>query len=653
MKDFHTEVSSILKELFDEAKSNGGLDYIYTLVRVDGMKCNTPDPILELQSLLKNHDDKLSEEEIVSRYCSLASTEEPFILIANLINCISKKPYDISPFHHLYTGQFPDIKEPAPFLITLDLVKLAEDAEKPKIAQLINEAYPNSILKDCFFDNNFPDNNLLNDTFQKCNAFLSVLLETYSAERLTYIDHPKFCKIERFDVLEILVNKSYGLYGFCRHFSNGNSATFIRQSDSTECRNISFGPPLCFHVGNLDQLKDEWRVGEKRLYEIGLQGRYNKLGEWKPIIYPGKSEHLSEDARSLSGDPEVQGILFYMMCTGYRVIEFVVHTKIELPNKFLCYAEKFNLWKCPPIDGSSPAEQNDYIYDGWFELDSAEPEHIRLVITTISTILNKLAFSYDTAVKWRIKYSTLVNQPGCAKPSKGDLHVLESMLKDFPQANTSDSIILEIALDWYNHAMSTRNIFIAFLCYYIAIESVAVSVADGKADFGLEYSRPTKKERKEERVECIRRKYDDLYANDPHTFVEEAYFECIYGLKKKTRLIAEQVFGPDHAYLNALFEKREGYSLSDIRGKLAHGAVTLLDKEDERLVRNRCGEIAEISKEFLTRIILSLKPTDSLPTWSGQYSVSLSFNDPRTLLVATTDNFLPDTDWRIKSEWCD
>jgi hypothetical protein len=200
--------------------------------------------------------------------------------------------------------------------------------------------------------------------------------------------------------------------------------------------------------------------------------------------------------------------------------------------------------------------------------------------------------------------------------------------------------------------MSTRNIFIAFLCYYIAIESVAVSVADGKADFGLGYSRPTKKERKEERVECIRKIHDVLYAKDPHKFVEEAS-KCIYGFGKKTRLITEQVFGSDHKYIKALFEKREGYSLSDIRNKLAHGAITLLDKEDERLVRNRCGEIAEISKEFLTRIILSLKPTDPLPTWSGQYSVSLSFNDPRTILVTTKDNIFPNKDWRIRPKWCD
>ncbi len=398
-------------------------------------------------------------------------------------------------------------------------------------------------------------------------------------------------------------------------------------------------------------MKDEWRVGDKRLYEIGLQGRYNNLGEWKPIFYPGKSEQLSKDAESLSDDPDVQGILFYMMCTGYRVIEFIARTKIELPNRFLGYAEKFNLWKCTPIDGSSPTEQNDCIYDGWFELDSVGPEYIRSVIATIDVVLNKLAFSFDTAVKWRVKYSTLISVSGRAKPSEEDLHVLDSTLRNFPQ--TGDAIILDAALDWYNHAMSTRNTFIAFICYYIAIESVAISVADGKANFGLKYSRPTKEERKKERVECIRRKYDDLYTNDPHKFVEEAYIECIYGLKKKTHLIAEQVFGPDHKYLKALFEKRENYSLSDIRGKLAHGAVTLLDKEDEKLVGDRLPEIAEISKEFLTRIIFSLRPTDSLPSWSKQHTASYSFNDPRTILVATKDNIFPNKDWRIRPEWCD
>ena len=53
-----------------------------------------------------------------------------------------------------------------------------------------------------------------------------------------------------------------------------------------------------------------------------MPGRYNKLGEWKPIIYPGKTDTLHKDAMEMSEDDEVRGTLFYMMCTGYRVIEF-------------------------------------------------------------------------------------------------------------------------------------------------------------------------------------------------------------------------------------------------------------------------------------------------------------------------------------------
>ena len=52
-----------------------------------------------------------------------------------------------------------------------------------------------------------------------------------------------------------------------------------------------------------------------------------------------------------------------------------------------------------------------------------------------------------------------------------------------------------------------------------------------------------------------------------------------------------------------LFEKAtDGYSLTSIRGELAHGGVTLMDRNHERLVRSRLHEIEEISKEFLARM---------------------------------------------------
>jgi hypothetical protein len=401
----------------------------------------------------------------------------------------------------------------------------------------------------------------------------------------------------------------------------------------------------------LDQLKDEWRVGEKRLYEIGLPGRYNKLGEWKPIIYPGNSDPLAKDASSLSEDPDIQGALFYMMCTGYRVIEFVALTTIELPTDNISFQGRFHLWQCSPLKEDSHLAQNFRIYDGWLELDSGEPEYIKSEIALIGVILNRLAFTYGGTLKWRVKYSMVTKESGWATPSEEDLHILDSMFRDFPQ--TEDAIILDASIDWYNRGRSSRNIFSAFLCYYIALESVAISVADGKADLSLGYPRETKKDQKKKRIECISEKHNNIYSKDQIRFVQEAYFDCVLSLKEKTQRVAELVFGLEHQHLKALFEKRNGYSLSDIRGKLAHGAVTLLDKEDESLVADRLHEIAEISKEFLIRIILFLKPSDPLPSWSQKHSISFHSSDPRSTLVATTEKIFPSKDWRIRPEWCD
>lgn len=640
----------VLKELFTAAESNGGLQYIYILVRVEGVAFNVPDPLLQLRTALQGLNLEQSDEEIFRRCCTLIELmEQPFSLIANLLNCVRKQPFNCFPFLHLRTGEFPHFTRPTPLLMKKELIKIATEAERPEITQLLNEVYPDEILG--------PDVSLASEkirgALEKLKAFLSSMLGIYFAERLKFRDEPRFYKLPRFEVLELLVNDEYGLYGFQIYFSNGSSATFKRYPDSTECVNVDLSVPIGFWVGDLKALRHEWRVGEKRLYEVGLPGRYNKPGEWKPIIYPGDSSALERDARALSEDPEVQGVLFYMMCTGHRVIEFVARTTIELPVEgFTTFSNKLHLWKCANIEDISQSNVNVRIYDGWLDMESADPEYIRSGIATIAVALNRMAFAYGAAINWRIKYTTIIGSGSYATPSKEDLSLLDAMLRNFPK--TEDAMILEAAIDWYNRGRTSRNIFNRFLCYYIALESISVAVADGEADFGLEYSRGGKAERRQKRTDCVQEKYEALYSKNPIKFVQEAYFECIVGLKEKTRRVAEMVFGPGHEYLEILFKKSDdGYSLSDIRSRLAHGGVTLLNRDDESLVRNRLHEIEEISKDFLTRIIFLLKPSDSLPSWSGRHAAYLSAADPRTTLVATKESILPTTDWRIRPEWCD
>ncbi|MFW6121957.1 MAG: hypothetical protein ACOC80_13825, partial [Petrotogales bacterium] len=343
--------------------------------------------------------------------------------------------------------------------------------------------------------------------------------------------------------------------------------------------------------------------------------------------------------------------IFYMMCTGHRVIEFVVRTSIEMPLEHFTFGKKLHFFRCPSHSDIPNTYPNLRIYDGWLKLDSVDPEQIRASIAGIGVGINRMAFAYNQRADWRIKYKMTMSPGSCATPSKDDLRVLDKILKEFPK--TEDAIILDAAIDWYNRGKLSRNVFTSYLCNYIALERVAIAVADGHADLGLDYHRENKQERKQKRIECIQEKYNEVYETDPERFVREAYFDCIIGITRKVRQVTEKVFGVDHKYHKALFEEQQGLSLSDIRSKIAHGEFTLIDRDTEALVRKRLPEIAEICKEFLVRVTFILKPTESLPQWAQKFASHVSFTDPRNTLVVTKESMLATKDWRIRPEWCD
>lgn len=651
MNDNKQEASKHLEKLFNAAPLKGGTEYIFTLVRVDGIRYGFPDPLLTLRAALQKPADTTSDQDLVAEYCSLSTQEEPLKLLTNLLNCARGKPYAVSPFHHLWKGEGFHRVPPTTLQMVREVVKHALDADKTEIGRLIEEAYPDEALSCCTSTAPALPSTLLQTVLDNLRSFLTQLMEIYFAERLSFRGQPVLHKLPGFEVLELLVDDDVGLYGFRIHFSTGGSAVFARHSDSTECTNVTFHPAVGFMIGDLSQKRHEWRVGEKRLFEVGLPGRYNKLGQWKPIVYPGESNPLVNEALAFSRDDGIRGTYFYMLCTGHRVIEFAVRTNIELPREYFRFGERFHLWKCPPLDNNPSWSHNVHVYDGWFDLESTDPRSIQSAIAMIAVGVNRLAFAYGGAVDWRLKYKLESNPGFCATPTSNDLQILDSMLRDFPK--TEDAIVLDAAIDWFNRGRSSRNIFTAFLCYYIAIESVAIAVVDGEANLGLSPVQESKSEQAQLKTECIKKKHDAVYTEDPTRFVEEAYFECVLSLKAKTRRVAELVFGPGHKYVKALFEKADGYSLTDIRGRLAHGGVTLLAKEHETLVNKRLPEIAEIAREFLIRVIFVLKPMDRLPSWSQEHRSSVSMTDPRNTMVVTHEKVLPTDDWRIRPEWCE
>ncbi|MFZ1987778.1 MAG: hypothetical protein WAV21_01955 [Minisyncoccia bacterium] len=611
-----------IEELFISPKDGSFYNYVLVLVRPKGIS-RFADPLwIAHNQFLKSEKLELTEDLLT----------EALSLVFNLSEHRANREYHPFPFGK----PLSEGKRATVALLTTN--------NQTTLAKLVEDVFPDEIVEGLEASTPLVD-------------FLKELTGRYFQARLDFNKTPGrlLYKMPRFEVFEVLKDDTYGLCGFNMYFSNGTHANYERTGEHTTGINVLTDYPINYNVGLIDALKREWMVGTQRAYEVGIAGRYNDWGEWMPLMYSGDNHQmfLAESERMAGDDRQVAGILFYIMCTGHRIIEFAVKTPIELPNKHFSLGSRMHMYKCEPLDQTSHSARDFHIYDGHYELDDLDPKTIRNAIASINVGLNRMAFSYDSSVDWCIKYS-IYKESGHSKPTptKEQLDVLNSMLVDFP--DTEDAIVLDICIDWFHRGELARrkNVFLAFLSYYIALESVATAIADGDADLGLGYVKETKVERKTRVVSEIQKLHDELYQSDPEEFIRRAYFEQVVGLKVKTRKVMELVFGTDHEYIKALFEKVDGReSIYDLRGELAHGGITLLDPSHQKMIRERLPELAEIVREFVRRIIV--KPGQELPRWTGGSTISMFPSDPRDMMIASDDRMFRHLDWKIKPEWFD
>jgi len=635
----YKDIDEVVKNLYDFAKQKGGIEYIYTLLRLDGINYKLKDEFIELDEKLNTMN--FERESTATNYQSLVSYTEPLRLLVNLLNCVSSKSFISSPFI--------SVKEKVlgTKLNLFERIKLIKDIAKgakfEKIDLLLNEICSESICK-AYDENKSLMEFISDELLKRLHYFLKALLNNYSKLLLNFRDEYPYIKLPNFEVLELLINDDIGLYGFKVHFSNGTHAIFERHPDRVEHTNLILHPRVNFFVGNLKEIKYEWMVGDKRLYEIGLKGRYNKLGEWKPIIFPGKVDKIQNEVKSISDDIEIQGILFYIVCTGYKVIEFVMKSPLNMPiEKVLCYDNMLFIHKNEQLYDL----QEDFVYDCWFKVSDVDVKEIEKDINSIKMVINRLGISFGAPIRWCFKYSMTSSKKGHVDPSTDDMNYFGKLLS--ASLKPEDTILIE-AEDWYNQGKISRNPFISFMCFYNSIENLAINISQGKTSI----MKPMVKNKKENKKKCIEDLYKVLYKSNPVQFVNEAYENCVMeSNRKKVEYAFETIFGTNNSFVHSLFHKVNEYSLYEIRNKIAHGVFSLYDKENINLVRARIGEIEYLSKEFILRILLDLQPDQVLPEWSEMHSIRFKAADPRDTLYASTTSILGDNDWRIRPEWCE
>lgn len=260
------------------------------------------------------------------------------------------------------------------------------------------------------------------------------------------------------------------------------------------------------------------------------------------------------------------------------------------------------------------------------------------------------AFAYDNPVKWQVKYMIKGHQRGAAAPNKKDLPLLRKVIKATQELN---DITVDTAISWYRLGQLTDDKLNAFLCFHIAIEGLAIKLANGELAaskfFGLEAEN---KDAQNERMKAIFDEYyKDYYSTNLKKLIEGAYNDGLKSITAKMKQAFIGVFGKNNPVIDEYFKGDK--SLNSLRGQLAHGEYSDWHYNQYIEVWKKLSDIEEIAKAFITRVVLQIKPGVKRPTWQRTHSMSVGMDNPKGTLVATRLDIFPTKDWTIKAEWID
>jgi hypothetical protein len=144
---------SDIDRLFKGSQAAAGFQFLYTLVRVDGIQCwdGYKDEFLQLHKLLNDSTFACS----LGNYQQLSAYPGPIKLLQNLVNCVQGGLYDVSPLRPLVKGAYPNLVRPTPQEIVNFIVTNLRNAGFPNLADLFASAYdsdPITFVKDSYFE---------------------------------------------------------------------------------------------------------------------------------------------------------------------------------------------------------------------------------------------------------------------------------------------------------------------------------------------------------------------------------------------------------------------------------------------------------------------------------------------------------------------
>ena len=285
-----------LDTFFGRAHERSPIELLFTLLRVDGAADQDWDPFEESQRAFKEFNlliekadkdlsDIASSRIALLMYCQAVEMTAPHNLLANVLQIIAGNRYQMNPFFDLYRrpkkkGTLRHIP-PSATTKMRRIKKLAKKVDENNLVEIIDSFFDDQV-RNAFSHSDYiiteeyfrwTDGGRasqmpiaeLEQKIKNCFAFYGALLECSPRWCRRLGKFPRYHKLSRYDVLELLKDDDGLVTGFKMHFSNGSYASYSRGSDGSKPMNIrpDKDGAIDFMIGDLDKIEKVWKINGK------------------------------------------------------------------------------------------------------------------------------------------------------------------------------------------------------------------------------------------------------------------------------------------------------------------------------------------------------------------------------------------------------
>jgi len=367
-------------------------------------------------------------------------------------------------------------------------------------------------------------------------------------------------------------------------------------------------------------------------------GKYNKWCERRALVCNDQAiiskANLYLRKKNLS--QKEKAALFLHELVNCQGLEFVVFSSAKF-KKAVNLPGNIVLVPCfyPEVAGKSwndrlvqltimMQEHARFVYDGWLPISDWNIEDLRESVNHLNRILTLFSNQERIWFMWEPKYIPHQLYPPSHLIEDNHLNEITDLNLIIQTWPDNDVSAYYRGLSWLSQSLILPQPAARFLFCIVSIESLVTYIEREATNDSIFYSlKSSRPYTKEEREKCIEDTLNHHLINNPINAIQISYSKCVRSITKILQDHLKRVFINDPESYSLLFENEiSGMTLYELRHKLAHGGIDMMDDVQREIISSRIWDIENITRKYYNAV---LKMILDKPSFEQKMVKSISY----------------------------